>query len=238
MRSLSLLTTLALFLIAKSVYSSSVILSADSPEVPAETKALYQAALIKVSLLRNFVDSLPFGKKLPRMMLLESLAILEKTLWSDRMIGLMSGYKGKVENENAGRRMLRIYRHETSQPFAEKINATRMKRSEDDGFPQGHTGFEDKWSELMDQDKIHFNPTTPSNPLRDLIGFIERKSCEYVQQRVNDIYKAQGGVLTSDGSINFGKWKVESRVNISYMNLMNYRNVYKNLSTIKFINKY
>ena len=230
--------TVFLLLIFKGVFSAG-ILSAESPEVPAETKALYEEALVKVSLLRHYIDSLIMGRPLrnERTALTQSLEKLERSLKSDHMIKIMSGYDGKVEGENAGNRMLRIYRRELKHPFAGKITPNRMKRSGDDGFPKGYSGFEDQWSDLMDQDKIHFNPLQAMDKYSELNTHITQRAIEAVRKRVKDIFVEQGGVLTTNGEINFMEWNVESRAYIYSINEFNFRQAFKELPSIKFTKK-
>lgn len=227
-----------LFLV-QSVFSVSIT-SAESPEIPAETKKLYEDALVKVFMLRNFVDNLVVGRgafREPKTKLFRAIESLEKSLMSDKMIEMMSGYQGHVEGENSGFRMLRIYRNDTRFPFAQKMTATRMKRSRNDNFPKGFSGFEEIWTEFMDRDQIHFSFETPSHPLGDLRSFIEQKAVAAVTKRLNEIYVAQGGVLNIHGKIDFNNWDVESHVFIYDISRGNYRSVYQNLHTIKFIRK-
>lgn len=230
--------TVFLLLIFKGVFSAG-ILSAESPEVPAETKALYEEALVKVSLLRHYIDSLIMGRPLrnERTALTQSLEKLDRSLKSDDMIKIMSGYDGKVEGENAGKRMLRIYRREIRQPFVEKITAKRMKRPRDDVFPNGYTGFEDQWSDLMDQDKVHFNSLPGIDNFSELNGHITQKAVETVRKRVKDIYVEQGGVLNENGEINFMEWDVKSKTCIFSIDEFNFRQAYKELPLIKFTKK-
>ena len=156
MKSIFLLAVI-FYLLLNDVFCS-LLTSATFPDVPSKTKKLYLYVLVKLSLLKYFNNSLTGCKNLSsqRKYLAKNLDGLIKILLSDNMINLMSGYKGKVEGENSAIRMLRIYRNDTYNPFANRICFGRMIRPLLENFPLKISGNEDKWSELMDENKIHF----------------------------------------------------------------------------------
>lgn len=196
----------------------------------------YQDVLVKVSLLRDYVENMNMDISFhdSKNNLMRTLVALEEVLMSDKMIETMNGYKGHVEGEYFTFRMLRNYRNETRFPFAKKISSKKLKRSTDDGFPMCFSGFEDIWAEFLNRDQVHFNPESPSHPLNELRNFIEIKAIEAISKRVKSIYVSQGGILNSQGEIDFSRWRVESRAFVYTINRLSYKNVFQHLETIKF----
>jgi hypothetical protein len=206
-------------------------------EIPQESKDLYADLLVEIHLLLPHIESTIFGKdkslRASKYTLLSAVRSLNVVLKGDDMINKMSGDIKKVEGENAGWRMLRIFRRQTRNPFAKLIDRTRLVRMAGVTFPKRGTGFEDVWNVLMDQDKIKFK-VEELEELKDLEKFIEARAVEHVKRLVDKIFKDQGGILKDDGTIDFYKWSFEPRMNLHRIDLFNYRQVYSSLSSIKF----
>ena len=226
-----------LFLVFLAVCIGSVFISAS--ETVQDEKELYNEVLSEIALTRALLEGIPHvrNKEIAgvRAGLYEALKEFERTLKSDPVIYHFCGSVEKVEGENPGQRMLRIYRRETRNPFCLTMKRDRFVKQKEVRFPAGFTGFENEWSNLMDLDLVHFNVENGLE-LADLENAIFKNCVEKVKEMVNQKFIEQGGVL-EDGKINFNKWNVVSRANIFNINLLNYRSVFIHLDEIKFNKK-
>lgn len=154
---------------------------------------------------------------------------------SDAVINVMSGATVKVEGERIAWRLLRIFRRQTRNPFADKVDRRRLLMRPGITFTKIRSEMEKQLFALIDQGKIVFK-VEMFRELRDLEKYIETRSVEYVKQRVKQTYMDQGGQLL-DGLIDFSQWYVQSHTNISDINIINYKFVFFQLNSIKFIKK-
>lgn len=158
----------------------------------------------------------------------------EMALKSDSVIYKFCGSIDRIEGEYPGQRMLRIFRRDTRNPFAENLNAKRLIKKR--GFPlKASKEFYDQWNALMDRDLVHFSVDKYSL-LADLEDVIKSNSIGKVKKLVNAKFIEQGGDLEC-GSINFSKWNVESLGNIFNIDSISYKSVFIHINRIKFTRK-
>lgn len=209
-------------------------------EVVQDEKELYKELLSEIHLTHSLLDQSQFiGSKAikeARRQLSDSLSRYQELLKSEKVIFYFCGSIERVEGGNPGARMLNIYRRDTLNPFAEKINGNRMIKRRDSIFPKGISKeYFEQWQDLMDRDLVHFR-NNKNYSLQDLDQVIMTRSVLKVKDFINEKFIEQGGVLES-GRINFSKWNVEALAYIFYIDHMNYKNAFYHLDSIKFTKK-
>lgn len=209
-------------------------------EVVQDEKELYKELLSEIHLTHSLLDRSQFiGSKAikeARRQLMDSLSRYQELLKSEKVIFYFCGSIERTEEGNPGFRMSNIYRRDTLNPFAEKINGNRMIKRRDSIFPKGISKeYFEQWHDLMDQDLVHFS-NNKNYVHQDLDQVITARSVEKVKDLINEKFIEQGGVLES-GKINFSKWNVEALAYIFNIDHMNYKNAFYHLDSIKFTKK-
>lgn len=214
-------------------------LSAEQPEVTGETKLLYEKVLVKIQLIQGIFDYLnikgSFSVRFCFGIIVE-LATLRNTLMKKRMIDLMSGYEGKALDEYYQERMLRIYRRDMRNPFAEKFILHRLIKYPD--FPKAIEVFIPKWIDLMDKGRIVFNNPNALK-FNDLNAHITKRAIQIVEAEVKKIFKEQTGVgyQNSDYKRMYGVYKIEPFMEIFKITARVYGRIYAYLPRLKITAK-
>ena len=209
-------------------------------EVVEDQKDLYKQVLADLNLTLHLLESLPVARvnKLRNACheLKQALKAFEATLKSDQVIDYFCGSSEKIEGENPGYRMLRIYRRDTRNPFVEKMNKSRMIRPKEVTFPQGVSiEYLGQWSDLLDRDLVHFSPSKLGE-LKDLEEVVISAAVEKVKKMLIEKFVEQGGELV-DGKIIFSKYNIESKAWIYGIDRKTYKEVFVNFDAIKFTKK-
>lgn len=209
-------------------------------EAVEDPKELHKQVLADIHLTLYLLENLPHVKnkkfRNARFGLDQALKKFERTLKSDQVIHNFCGDTDKIQGENPGQRMLRIYKRDTRNPFAERVTKSRMIKPKEAPLPAGiSVEYLDQWTDLMDRDLIHFS-TPKYEELKELEEVVASEAIDKVKTMVNEKFVEQGGSLV-DGKVDFSRYNVESRANIYRIDQMSYKNVFVNLDQIKFTKK-
>ena len=228
--------TLALVLLLNSSSGSSTdITSPESPDVPYFIIDTYVSILIRLKLLRPFIQQSLKNAGFPkeRNNLLKALNTLNTMLQNDEVIEIMTGYKGRVYSEAPYRRLLRIFRRDTRNPFADEIDFSRMHP-----IPDGINieSFEDEAliSKLLDENKIRFTIPDGKNPLAGFNLSIKNRTFFYLYDKIYEIFSAQG--CAPKGTLfDLSSWKMFAGSQIVKFSFSNFRMLYEKLNEIVFV---
>ena len=228
--------TLALVLLLNSSSGSSTdITSPESPDVPYFIIDTYVSILIRLKLLRPFIQQSLKNAGFPkeRNNLLKALNTLNTMLQNDEVIEIMTGYKGRVYSEAPYRRLLRIFRRDTRNPFADEIDFSRMHP-----IPDGINieSFEDEAliSKLLDENKIRFTIPDGKNPLAGFNLSIKNRTFFYLYDKVSEIFFAQSCAPKSP-FFDLSSWIIFADSQIVKFSFSNFRMLYEKLNEIVFV---
>lgn len=238
---MKLLLGIFLILAPSSVFSFPV-LSAEQPEVPGETKSLYERVLVKIQLIQGICDQMDIKNPFLSGHILYKLRVefnaLKNTLAKKPMISLMSGFDGKVSEQLYQERMLRIYRRDTMNPFAEKFTLNRLIRFP--YFPNRLGLHIRKWNDLMDKGRIAFMIPPTVDKFKDFKKHITKLAIQAVEQEIKKIFEEQTGRKYRNSIENtfiYTEYNIEPFMDIFRITYSTYGKIYANLPRFKITAK-